>query len=157
MPKYSKNRVIKEDEQAFEDEVRRIARELWPTAKYRGSEMRGGRERDGVFETEECVHFVEATTSRRMEKAKHDVGKLAEAIDAHNRRVTGKPAQGWFITSNEPTAEQRSTLHKGQNFIKALSFQQFQARLIDATQYLAARDHYSFGSVADPVDWIQGN
>ena len=151
MPKYSKNRVNKEDDQAFEDEVRRIARELWPSAEYGGSEIRGGRERDGVFETEECVHFVEATTSRRMEKAQHDVKKLAGAIAAHNQRGTGKPAQGWFITSNEPTAEQRNTLYKRQNFIKALSFQQFQSRLIDAAQYLAARDHYPFGSVADPM------
>ena len=113
--------------------------------------MRGGRERDGVFETEECVHFVEATTSRRMEKAQYDVDKLAGAVAEHNRKTTGKPAQGWFITGNEPTAEQRGTLHKKHNLIRALSFQQFQARLIDAGQYLAARGHYAFGSIADPV------
>ena len=45
MPKYSKNRVNKEAERIFEDEVRRIARELWPGAEYDGlgSNLIGGR------------------------------------------------------------------------------------------------------------------
>ena len=151
MPKYTRNRIDKEQDQLLEDNVRRIARELWPAAEYGGSAITGGRERDGLFETEECVHFVEATTSRRMEKAQHDVDKLEQAIREHHRKGTGKPARGWFVTKEEPTADQRSTLGKRRQFIKALSFHQFQGQLVNAIAYISARDHYAFGSIADPV------
>lgn len=39
----------------FEDEVRRIARLLWPGAEFDGAAIEDGRERDGIFETEEFV------------------------------------------------------------------------------------------------------
>jgi len=42
-----------EQKSFFENEVRRIARELWPQAEYDGSLIVDGRERDGIFETEE--------------------------------------------------------------------------------------------------------
>jgi hypothetical protein len=47
----------------FENEVRRIARAKWPSAQFSGAQMLDGRERDGIFETEDSVHFVEATVS----------------------------------------------------------------------------------------------
>ena len=53
----------------FEDEVRRIARLLWPSAEFGGASMEEGRERDGVFETEEFIHILECTTSRSKRKA----------------------------------------------------------------------------------------
>ena len=65
--------VTRRENEYFEDEVRRIARELWPSAEFSGSTIVDGRERDGVFETEDCIHVVEATTSRRKEKAKEDI------------------------------------------------------------------------------------
>ena len=151
MVKYARNRINKEEDQLFEDEVRRIARELWPAAEYSGSAITGGRERDGVFETDECVHFVEATTSKKMEKAQYDVKKLDQVIRDYRKTHTGKPATGWFVTREEPTADQRSTLDSTRELIKALSFHQFQGRLVNARAYLSARNNYEFGSIADPV------
>ena len=151
MPKYTRNRIDKEQDQVFEDNVRRIARELWPAAEYDGSTITGGRERDGVFETEECVHFVEATTSKRMEKARYDVNKLEQAIREHNKKGTGKPARGWFVTRDEPYGRPAKHIRPKARVHKGLSFHQFQGHLVDASAYLSARNHYPFGSIADPV------
>jgi hypothetical protein len=41
-----------------------VARQLWPEAQYDGAQVLDGRERDGVFETEDCIHLLEATVSR---------------------------------------------------------------------------------------------
>ena len=54
-------------------------------ARHSGAITLEGRERDGIFETEECVHLLEATTSRRLDKAKQDVGKLAALVSRLNR------------------------------------------------------------------------
>jgi len=62
-----------EEQHDFEIEVLRIARALWSKDEYAGSEMVEGRERDGIFETEKLVHFVEATVSKRKEKAEQDI------------------------------------------------------------------------------------
>lgn len=47
----------REDQRLFENEVRRIARELWPEAQYGGARIIDGSQRDGVFETEDCVSY----------------------------------------------------------------------------------------------------
>ena len=62
-------------EKLFEDEVRRIARELWPGADNDGARNILGRERDGFFVTEDVVHLVEATTSRRKDNIENNVKK----------------------------------------------------------------------------------
>lgn len=94
-------------DRAFEDEVRRIARLLWPTGEYGGALIEDGRERDGIFETEDYVHIVECTTSRSKQKAVEDHSKL----DKLGRQLAGRFPQrfvkGWFITLEEPTADQR--------------------------------------------------
>jgi hypothetical protein len=56
--------------QDFENEVRRIARAKWPAAQFSGAQMLDGRERDGIFEAEESINFVEATVSGGAGKAK---------------------------------------------------------------------------------------
>lgn len=139
-----------QDPRIFEDEVRRIARQLWPESQYSGSEIRDGRERDGVFETEECVHLIEATTSRKKEKAEKDVGKMMKLARKLQASRPSKVVKSWFITLEEPTADQRGVIDKHRPRAVAASFQQFQAKLIDARAYLAARNNYSFGSVRDP-------
>jgi hypothetical protein len=48
----------------FEDEVRRIARLLWPTAEYGGAVIEDDRERDGVFINDEFIHLIECTMLR---------------------------------------------------------------------------------------------
>ena len=60
----------------FENEVRRIAGLLWPTAGAGGSVMHHGREHDGLYWTEDAVHAVEATTSRSLKKAREDMDKM---------------------------------------------------------------------------------
>lgn len=135
----------------FENEVRRVARALWPEARYSGAALLDGRERDGFFETEECIHFLEATTSRRLEKAKEDIGKLAYAVSRAVASSRYKAVRAWFVTREEPTADQRQAATRHKSYLTILSFSQFQARLIDVRAYLAARDNYAFGSVRDPV------
>lgn len=132
----------------FENEVRRIARVKWPSAKYSGAAMLDGRERDGIFETEESINFVEATVSAGAGKARDDTKKLFKAISSHNRNGTLKIAIGWFVTKHEPTADQRREVQEhGKGQVKAVSFSQFQQSLVDVRGYLAARKTHFFGSV----------
>ena len=142
--------MIDENKQ-FEDEVRRIARALWPAAEFHGSTVFEGREADGIFETEDCIHVVEATTSRRKDKAIYDTKKISKTLNELRRNASIKAVRGWFITRQEPTAEQRKATEQFRRDINVLSFSQFQSRLIDSKAYLSARDNYKFGSVRDPV------
>jgi len=142
---------MRDDNQDFENEVRRVARALWPEARYSGAVTVDGRERDGMFETEECIHLLEATTSRRLDKAKEDIGKLVALASRLQRSSSHKAVRCWFVTREEPTADQRKPAEKHKSFLTALSFSQFQSRLIDVRTYLAARENYAFGSVRDPV------
>ncbi len=59
----------------FENEVRRIARLLWPGSEYDGAAIEEGRERDGIFETSDFVHLIECTVSRSKQKAIDDLEK----------------------------------------------------------------------------------
>lgn len=139
-----------QSDQDFEDEVRRIARAKWPSAQFSGAQILAGRERDGIFETEESINFVEATVSSGMGKAKEDSRKLFRAIVDYNRSGSLKVAVGWFVTKKEPTADQRKEVQEiGKGQVRAVSFTQFQQSLIDVRAYLAARTTHSFGSVQD--------
>jgi hypothetical protein len=141
---------------AFEDEVRRIARLLWPSAAFDGASMEDGRERDGIFETDEFIHVVECTTSRARDKAEGDGAKIAKLMRKLVVRHPTKFIKGWFVTLEEPTAEQRTAIRailqkeKTGSQIVAASFDQFRSRLVDARSYLSARRLYAFGSVRDP-------
>lgn len=145
-------RMSSKDDNHFEDEVRRIARARWPEAQYAGASFINGRERDGVFETEDVVHYVEATTSRRADKAKDDTKKIFELMVQQQKTGSMKGAIGWFVTKDEPTADQREEVKKsGKQQVKALSFSQFQQALVDVPAYLSARAHHFFGSIKDPT------
>lgn len=139
------------DDQVFENEVRRIARQLWPADEYGGAQVIRGQERDGVFETEECFHLVEATTSLKKDKAEKDTGKLAALASTLQKKNPSKTVKCWFITKHEPTAEQRNVIAKHRHLVNALSFSQFQSKLVDAKTYLSLRDNHAFGSVRDPA------
>lgn len=137
-------------DQDFENEVRRLARAKWPSAQYSGAQMLEGRERDGVFETEDSINFIEATVSAGTGKAREDTRKIFKAIVEYNKLSSMKVAVGWFVTKKEPTAEQRKeVLESGKGQVKAVSFSQFQQSLIDVRGYLAARNNHIFGSVQD--------
>src|SRR5579871_4312722 len=141
-----------EPEKIFEDEVRRIARELWPQAEYDGALVVEGRERDGVFETEECVHLIECTVSRAQKKAADDAQKLALLAKKLQSKHSQKAIKCWFITREEPSPDQRTTIREKYNSVTALSFAQFQSKLIDVGSYLSLRMNYPFGSVRDPAN-----
>lgn len=136
----------------FENEVRRIARARWPQAQFDGAVMKEGKERDGVFETDDVVHYVEATTSRRADKAKDDTKKIFGAMAEQQRSGSMKGAVGWFVTKEEPTADQREEVKTyGKQQVKAVSFAQFQQALVDVPAYFERRENHMFGSVIDPV------
>lgn len=67
-----------QENEIFENEVRRIARSLWPSAEYGGASKELSREMDGVFETEDCLHLIECTISKTKSKVEHDIKKLIE-------------------------------------------------------------------------------
>lgn len=134
----------------FEDEVRRIARLLWPIAEYGGAVMDDGRERDGVFISDEYVHLIECTVSRSKAKATEDGEKLARLYRKMQAKHPDKFVKGWFVTFQEPSAEQRTEIQKHREKIVAVSFDQFRSKLVDARTYLQARQSYPFGSVRDP-------
>ncbi len=136
----------------FENEVRRIARARWPQAQYDGAAIKEGRERDGIFETDDVIHYVEATTSRRADKAKDDTKKMFGAMAEQQRSGSMKGAIGWFVTKEEPTADQREEVRiHGKQQVKAVSFSQFQQSLVDVPAYFERRENHMFGSVIDPV------
>lgn len=141
----------REEHQHFENEVRRIARELWPSAQYSGALLVDGRERDGYFETEDCLHLLEATVSRAKDKAQMDIKKLVGLTKTLQQKFQHKAIKCWFITKHEPTAEQREVAKPHHSLVNVLSFSQFQSKLIDAASYLSLRDLYPFGSVRDPA------
>lgn len=139
------------NDKAFEAEVLRIARAKWPVSAMAGAAMLDGRERDGIFETEESVHFIEATTSRSQDKARNDAKKLHQAVVQQTKLTPLKGARGWFVTAEEPTADQRKEVERvGKGQVVAVSFAQFQQSVIDVGAYLAARLNHVFGSVLDP-------
>jgi hypothetical protein len=136
--------------QEFEDEVRGVARALWPSAASDGAAIVNRREVDGLFSTDEVVHMVEASMSRRVDKA-HNVGpKLRDHLKRH-RSGRGKFAKAWFVTYYDPTGHQREELKKYDPAIEVVSFEEFRKRLIDAPEYLRLRDRAQWGSAADPV------
>ena len=135
----------------FEDEVRRIARHLWPAAAFFGSAKEAGQERDGIFITDEMVHLIECTVSRRKDKAQKDASKLATLSKTMSAVHPTKGVKGYFITLEEPTAEQRQIVNTmGGGYVVCLSYSQFRSQMIDAQSYLVSRMDYPFGSMFDP-------
>ncbi|MBJ6109903.1 NACHT domain-containing protein [Hymenobacter sp. BT523] len=138
------------DPHEFEREVLRIASHIWADAENGGSLMVDGQERDGVYITSDTVHLIECTTSRTKEKAVKDVGKLSKLTKQMQRSYPDKAVKGWFITKDELTADQRTEVTSNGYLVVGMSFNRFQARLIDASLYFSCRNDYAFGSVRDP-------
>jgi hypothetical protein len=139
------------EDRLFEEEVRRLAAELWPAATPGNAVMLQGFERDALFVTEEAIHLLEATTSRRKEKAKTDGAKLGKGVDFLQKKHPAKAVKGWFITRDSVTADQQEEIRKYQPRVVAQSIQQFRTRLVDARGYLGVREKGVFGSAQDPA------
>lgn len=145
-------KTIHEENMEFENTIRRIARSLWPSAATQGAQNIDGKERDGVFETEEVTHLVECTVSRKKEKAEADIQKLLDLWK--KKRSYSKPVKCWFVTREEPTADQRMVAdeyrRKNSGFlIDILSIDQFRAKLIAIAKYIDCRRNYHFGSMQE--------
>lgn len=140
----------------FEAEVRRVAAELFPRAKTSGPVMVDGRERDGVFDNGEVVHIIEATISKRKDKAEGDLKKSADLVKFMRRERPDVNFKIWFVTQNDPTVEQvtvGSEVKKQSKCpVEVCSFRVFSSKLVDAASYLQLRENHPFGSVRNPAD-----
>jgi len=137
------------EQYAFEDSVRATARMLWNEAALDGAGKLDARERDGIFETRDTIHIVEATVSQKLIKVQDDGRKTHDAV-IKLRREGEKFAQGWIITKNEPTADQRDWIKKKYSATtQILSFDQFRSRLFNGQEYLNYRSKHRFGSILD--------
>ena len=139
-----------ETDPEFEDEVRRIARQLWPAAEFGGAAIVDGLERDGIFVTEDIVNVIECTVSRKEEKARQDCAKIDGLVRKYRLKYPMKLVRGWFITMHEPTADQKKVASRYKGTLQACAFDHFRARLVDARSYLDLRKNYAFGSIRDP-------
>lgn len=139
-----------EADRRFEVEVLRVARLLYPGTDG-GSTVLAGHERDGVLIGRDVAVAIEATRSRRQDKAEKDSKKLKQVTEALAKAHPTKAVRGFLITADEPTADQRDTSKKhGGAYVSAISFADFSAQLFDAASYLSARTDYPFGSARDP-------
>lgn len=134
----------------FEQEVRRIARLLWSEDAFSGAAIIEGRERDGIYETRDALNIVESTISTRKDKAIDDAKKTAETVQKL-RKTNTKHVNGWLVTRQEPTADQRSATVRFLHSVRLVSFEQFRNLLFNGAEYLRCRESYRFGSVADPI------
>lgn len=133
----------------FENEVMRVAGHLWPEASNGGSQIIEGLERDGIFITEDTVHLIECTISRRKDKAEKDIKKLTALVKLMQKKHAEKAVKGWFITKDEPTPDQRTVANSGY-LTTAISYNKFQSKIIDVHSYRNCRENYPFGSIRDP-------
>ena len=136
----------------FERNVISIARVLWPLDPSSGPEFIDGKERDGIFYAEDVIHLIEATIEKSEDKAKQDCKKLAKLAGEIRKKHEDKVVKCWFITKNEPTDRQR-TVAKSQSYpVMAVSFNQFQSKLVNATDYIQCRKKHIFGSIQKPTN-----
>ena len=131
----------------FEDEVRRICRNLFSNTIGQGAEKVDDRERDGVFWNGDFFTVIEATTDKKKDKAEYDAKKTHELVN--KKRVEGYMARGFLVTLHEPTADQRLAVKKYEKTTKIVSFDELRSLLFDAHGYLRVRSGKPFGSVYD--------
>lgn len=145
-----------EAETADEFELRgvELARALHDPSGVQGSLMINGRERDGVFVSHSDIHAYEFTLMRTKDKAEKDATKLVELLNLLYAEPGNslKPATGWFVTRDEPTADQRTAVatiaRKASRTVHAISIAQMYKRICNSEMYIQGRDKAPFGSVA---------
>lgn len=138
----------------FERRGVELARALHDPSGNQGALMVNGRERDGVFVNHDDINAYEFTLSRTKEKAEKDAGKLVELLDHLSKTPENsfKTSTGWFVTREEPTADQRTAVNtiarKAGRQIHAISIAQMYKRICNSEMYIQARDKAPFGSTA---------
>lgn len=150
--------VVAEGPYEFERRGLELARALHDPAGTQGALMIQGSERDGVFVTHDEINVYEFTTRRDKEKALKDAEKLGGLLEflARDKANQFKPATAWFVTRDEPTADQRTVVgqvaKKAGRTIHAISIAQMYKRTCNSEFYLQARDKAPFGSTAFTPD-----
>jgi len=154
----------------FEERGLALARALHDPMGAQGAIMFRGKERDGLFASHDSVHAYEFTTWGTRDKAVKDGGKLAELLKAIGGQADHryKSRTGWFVTRDEPSAEQRTAVQQiasrtGEQVI-AISIKTLLQRLCDSESYIQRRDNGLFGSAGVgagsspanvPVDFVR--
>ncbi len=138
----------------FEQRGLVLARALHDPMGIQGAVMYAGRERDGLFVGHEEIHAYEFTIARTKDKANKDGEKLAELLKGVGGQSanTFKSRTGWFVTLEEPSADQRSAIEilartRGER-LHAVSIATLHQRLVNSEMYIQARDRAPFGSIA---------
>lgn len=135
------------DQHRFEDDVRRLARALYPRASGGDPELHDNRERDCIFVGPDFVRIIEATVSRRADNIKDNCHKTKELILHLRKKYPDRVVTGLIVVQSTPTADQTEMVKKyAQYQIRLQSFSDFRRLLYDAEDYIAKRRHYRFGS-----------
>lgn len=144
----------------FEDRALALARAIFDPTGIQGAEMVDGRERDAIFVNETSVVAFEFTQMATKQKAEKDGKKLAELILKLDRDQVHrfKSKLGYFVTEQEPTAEQRGAIDKiardRQVPLKTMSISSLRGMLVDAEGYLSRRLEAPFGSTGFKFDGV---
>lgn len=140
-----------DDGRSFEVRALALARAIHDPLGLQGPMMVLGQERDGVFVSDDAIHVFEFTIRRDKEKARSDGTKLADLLDhlAKEQSNKFKSRTGWFVTAEEPTADQADAIRavsKARSVpLHAVSFSTLRRRICDIEGYIAARDAAPFG------------
>lgn len=136
----------------FERRALELARAIHDPSGVQGAQIVDGQERDAVFIDDRSIAVYEFTISSKKDKATKDGEKLASILEKLGKRTENqfKARIGYFVTSSEPTADQRSEIGRiaglhGQQ-IHALSAQGLRKQLFDSEAYLRSRQAAPFGS-----------
>lgn len=120
---------------------------MWPGNPTGGATVMSGRERDGVFVTEDRIVLIEATVERTKKKAEKDGKKLNQLALQYGRSHPVHAVKAFFVTPHEPLADQRDAINRFRNSaLTAISFNTLRSMLVDAVSYLDARGDHPFGS-----------
>lgn len=154
---------IAESGHQFEVRGLELARARHDPYKQQGSLNIYGAERDGVFVTESEINIYEFTISQKKDKAEKDGRKICSLMNELMKKKAYEfhSITGWFVTQQEPTADQRTSIkriaQKGNVRIFAISFLGLMARVCDSQDYLLKRDEGVFGSAGRLSTRVSGS
>lgn len=137
----------------FERRGLTLARALHDPFGTQGAITYKGRERDGLFDRNDTIHAYEFTIDTKKLKATKDGEKLVELLAGLGREAEHrfKGRIGWFVTLNEPTADQRSEISRiskaSGETVHAISISTMHQRICNSELYIQARNNAPFGSI----------
>ena len=137
----------------FERRGLTLARALHDPFGTQGAITYKGRERGRMFDRNDTIHAYEFTIDTKKLKATKDGEKLVELLAGLGREAEHrfKGRIGWFVTLNEPTADQRSEISRiskaSGETVHAISISTMHQRICNSELYIQARNNAPFGSI----------